>query len=96
LRIGLTAITELSSQTSLYTTLELAHRTGTAAAAVGTVPGLFHFALGSGSYAQTWARVGMELDHKVNESLSFSASAHLASNGRDPSVAGSLGLKATF
>ena len=96
IRFGVTAVTELSTQTRLSTTFEVAHRTGTAVAATGTVPGLFDFALGGGSQGQTWARVGAELDHAVSEDLAFSTSLHLASNGRDPTIAGSVGIRATF
>ncbi|ODT77803.1 MAG: hypothetical protein ABS76_26240 [Pelagibacterium sp. SCN 64-44] len=96
IRVGVTAITEFSAQTKLSTTLEVAHRTGTGAAATGQVQGLFDFNLGGGSYGQTWARVGLELDHKIHDGLSVSASAHLASTGRDPSLAISAGLKGAF
>ncbi|MHA6297439.1 autotransporter domain-containing protein [Devosia sp. CAU 1758] len=96
IRLGVTAVTELSAQTKLSTTLEVAHRTGTAAAATGTVSGLFDFSLGGGSYSQTWARVGAELDHSLNDNLSLSTSIHLASNGRDPSITASAGIKGAF
>jgi hypothetical protein len=91
-----TAITHFSTQTSLSTTLEIAHRTGDAASASGTVPGAFDFSIGGGRYSQTWARVGAELDHKITDAVSLSTSAHLATNGRDPSLALSAGLKASF
>jgi len=94
--VGITAVTEFSAATKLSTTLEVAHRSGTGAAATGHVPGLFNFSLGGGTYGQTWARVGAELDHKVNENLSLSASTHLASNGRDPNLAVSAGIKGAF
>ena len=96
IRVGLTAVTEFSASTKLSTTLEVAHRTGTAAGASGNVPGLFNFSLGGGTYSQTWARAGLELDHKVTDNLSLSASTHLATSGRDPSIAMSVGLKGGF
>jgi probable HAF family extracellular repeat protein len=96
IRLGVTAVTEFSTTTKLSTTLEVAHRAGDAAGATGNVPGLFNFSLGGGTYAQTWARVGAELDHKINENLSLSASTHLATNGRDPSLAFSAGIKGAF
>ncbi|WP_186767282.1 autotransporter domain-containing protein [Devosia ginsengisoli] len=96
IRIGLTAVTEFSAQTKLSTTFEVAHRSGTAAAAKGSVDGLFAFNIGGGSYGQTWLRAGLELDHKVTENLALSTSLHMATNGRDPSVAGSVGIKAAF
>jgi probable HAF family extracellular repeat protein len=96
IRVGVTAVTEFSSQTKLSTTLEVAHRSGTAPSAVGQVDGLFSFSLGGGSYAQTWGRVGLELDHAINDAVALSGSVHLASNGRDPTVAISAGLKGAF
>ena len=80
----------------MSTTFEVAHRSGTAPAAKGTVDELFAFNLGGGTYGQTWARLGLELDHALTENLALSTSLHLASNGRDPSIAGSVGLKAAF
>jgi len=96
IRLGVTAVTEFSTQTKLSTTLEVAHRTGTAPQASGNVDGLFDFSLGGGSYSQTWARTGFELDHAVNDHLALSTSAHLATNGRDPSIAASFGIKGSF
>ncbi|MBJ3783500.1 autotransporter domain-containing protein [Devosia sediminis] len=95
-RLGLTAITEITTQTKLSTTFEVAHRTGSAPTASGQVDGLFAFSLGGGQQSNTWLRVGAELDHKINESLSLSGSVHFATAGRDPSVAGSIGLKGAF
>lgn len=96
IRVGVTATTEFSSQTKLSTTLEVAHRTGTAASAVGQVDGLFSFSLGGGTYGQTWGRLGLELDHKINDAVALSGSVHLATNGRDPTVAISAGIKGAF
>ncbi|WP_072866585.1 autotransporter domain-containing protein [Devosia limi] len=95
-RVGLTAVTEFSSQTKLSTTFEVAHRSGTAPGASGQVDGLFAFSLGGGRQSQTWVRAGVELDHKITDNLSLSTSVHLATAGRDPSIAGSLGVKAVF
>lgn len=96
IRVGVTATTEFSSQTKLSTTLEVAHRTGAAASAVGQVDGLFSFSLGGGTYGQTWGRLGLELDHKINDAVALSGSVHLATNGRDPTVAISAGIKGAF
>lgn len=95
-RLGVAAVTALSDQLTLTTSLELAYRGGQAAAAQGTVAGLFDFDLGGGAHGQGWARVGAELDYQIHDALALSGSLHLASNGRDPSVSGSIGLKATF
>ena len=96
LRLGLAAVTTLTAQTTLTTTFEVAHRSGDAPKASGTVVGLFDFSLGGGTQSATWARAGLELDHQVNQATTISASIHAATNGRDPSVSGSVGVKLTF
>jgi probable HAF family extracellular repeat protein len=95
-RLGLTAVTELSTQTKLSTSFEVAHRSGTAALAQGQVDDLFNFAIGGGTYASTWVRTGLELDHAITDAVALSASVHLATSGRDPTVALSGGLKGAF
>jgi probable HAF family extracellular repeat protein len=96
LRLGVTAETQITVQTTLSATLELAHRGGTAPGVSGTVPGLFDFNLGGGSQSQTWVRAGLDLSHQVTESVALNAAFHAATNGADPSISGSLGLKAAF
>ncbi|HEV7346521.1 MAG TPA: autotransporter domain-containing protein [Devosia sp.] len=95
-RLGLAAVSTLSTQTTLTTSLELAHRSGDAPKASGAVAGLFDFSLGGGTQSSTWLRAGLELDHHLNDSTALSASIHAATNGRDPSVSGSVGVKVAF
>jgi probable HAF family extracellular repeat protein len=95
-RLGLVATTELSAQTTLSTTFEVAHRSGTAPRASGQVQGLFDFTLGGGAQNATWVRAGIEVDHKISDNAGLSASIHAASNGRDPSLSGSVGAKFAF
>lgn len=95
-RLGVAAVTEFSAETSLTTTLELVHRGGDGAAAKGNVAGLFDFSLGGGASGSTWVRAGLELDHKLTDSAALSGSVHAATNGRDPTLSGSLGIKMSF
>ncbi|MBJ3783504.1 autotransporter domain-containing protein [Devosia sediminis] len=95
-RLGVTAEAELSPQTTLSGTLEVAHRSGGAPGASGQVLGLFDFSQGGGSHGATWARAGLDLDHAISEDLSLSGSVHVASQGQDATISGSLGLRATF
>lgn len=95
-RLGVAAVTTLSAQTTLTSTLELAHRGGDAPAAKGNVIGLFGFNMGGGQYGATWLRAGLELDHQISDTIALSGSVHAATNGRDPSVSGSVGLKLSF
>ena len=69
---------------------------GDAPVAKGNVIGLFDFSLGAGTQSATWLRAGLELDHQIADNLALSGSVHAATNGRDPSISGSLGLKLTF
>jgi uncharacterized protein with beta-barrel porin domain len=96
IRLGVAAVTEFSAQTTLTTTFEAVHRSGDAPAAKGNVIGLFDFSLGGGARSATWLRAGLELDHQIADNLALSGSVHAATNGRDPSISGSLGLKLTF
>ena len=96
MRLGVAAVTEFSAQTTLTTTFEVVHRNGDAPAAKGNVIGLFDFSMGGGARSATWLRAGLELDHQIADNLALSGSVHAATNGRDPSISGSLGLKLTF
>ena len=95
-RLGVTAVAELTPQTTLSGTVEVAHRSGTAPAANGQVVGLFDFGLGGGNFGSTWARAGLDLDHQLTDTVSISGSLHAATQGQDANVSGSLGLKAVF
>lgn len=83
MRLGLTAVAELSAQTSLSGTLEVAHRLGTAPAAKGQVVGRFDFGLGGGTQGSSWARARLDLDHQIAESIRFSGSLYAATQGQD-------------
>ena len=95
-RLGVTAVAELTPQTTLSGTVEVAHRSGTAPAANGQVAGLFDFGPGGGNFGSTWARAGLDLDHHLTDTVSISGSLHAATQGQDATVSGSLGLKAVF
>jgi probable HAF family extracellular repeat protein len=95
-RLGVTAVAELTPATTLSGTVEVAHRGGTAPAANGQVAGLFDFGLGGGSFGSTWARAGLDLDHQLTDAVRLSGSLHAATQGQDATVSGSLGLKAVF
>lgn len=96
MRLGVAAVTEFSAQTTLTTSFEVVHRSGDAPAAKGNVIGLFDFSLGGGTRSATWLRAGLELDHQIADNFALSGSVHAATNGRDPSISGSVGLKFTF
>lgn len=95
-RLGVTAVTELSEAATLSTTVEAVHRSGDAPGANGQALGLFGFALGGGNSSQTWVRAGTEIDFRISEGAVVSASLNAASAGRDATFSGSLGFRASF
>lgn len=95
-RLGVTAVSELSDTTTLSSTLEVAHRGGTAARSKGNVLGLFDFDMGGGNRGNTWARVGAELDHRIGDNAMVSVSLNAATHGQDATIGGSIGFKAAF
>ena len=95
-RLGVTAVTQISEQSTFSATLEVAHRGGTAPSASGSVPGIFDFNLGGGNKGETWARLGADFDHELTDNAALSLSTHVATDGRDPSLSGSVGFKASF
>lgn len=95
-RLGVTAVTEITQAATLSTTLEAVHRHGDAPGASGQALGLFGFDLGGGTSGQTWLRAGAEIDYRVSESAVVSASFNAATAGRDPTVSGSIGFRAEF
>ena len=95
-RLGLTAVTEIAETTVLSTTVEVAHRSGDAPGASGQVLGLFDFGFGGGTMSQTWVRAGAEIDQRIADNATISASVNLASAGRDATISGSFGVHAVF
>lgn len=95
-RLGVTAVTEITQAVTLSTTLEAVHRHGDAPGASGQALGLFGLDLGGGTSSQTWLRAGAEIDYRVSESAVVSASFNAASAGRDATVSGSIGFRAEF
>src|SRR3546814_8548167 len=67
IRFGLTAGREFSAQSTLSTTFEVGHASGTAAAAKGSVEGRLASNIGGGSNGPTWRRAGLAPAQKVNE-----------------------------
>lgn len=95
-RLGVTAVTELTQALTLSTTLEAVHRSGDSPRVEGSVPGVFGFDLGGGELSRNWVRAGAEIDYRVGDNAVISASFNAATAGRDATFSGSLGLRGEF
>lgn len=95
-RLGVTAVTEITQALTLSTTLEAVHRSGDNPGSSGSVPGIFGFDLGGGDLSRNWVRAGAEIDYRVGDNALISASFNAATAGRDASFSGSVGLRGQF
>ena len=95
-RLGVTAVTEITQAATLSTTLEAVYRGGDVPGTSGTVPGVLGFDLGGGTGSDIWVRAGAELDFAITDSAAISASFNAATAGGDATMSGSLGLRAQF
>lgn len=97
LRLGLTAKTPLTDAATLKGTIEAVHRfDATGPSISGETLGLFAFNLPGQNQAQTWVRVGADLEYNFSNSASGSLSLHASSNGQDATLSGAAGLRFTF
>lgn len=96
LRLGVSARTPLTDATAVTGSAELVHSFGDAAKVSGEIIGVSAFSVGGGHDTETWARLGVDLDHKLTESAMISVSAHAATDGYDPSLSGSVRLQYAF
>ncbi|WP_332694018.1 autotransporter domain-containing protein [Devosia sp.] len=93
-RVGLTAETELTQQTTLRTTIEGVHRfDSTGPALTGQTLGLFEFSLPGQAQSQTWTRIGLDLEHEFSSSVLGTLSLQAATAGQDPDFSGAVGLR---
>ncbi|WP_082511296.1 MULTISPECIES: autotransporter domain-containing protein [unclassified Rhizobium] len=95
-RLGLASRTELNSAVAVRNTLELVHGSGDAPHAKGQVVGLQSFSFGGGSYAETWLRVGADLDVKLADRALLSLSMHAATEGLDAQISGAARFQIVF
>lgn len=96
LRLGVSARTPLTDATALTGSAELVHSFGDAAKVSGEIIGVSAFSVGGGHDTETWARLGVDLDHKLTDSAMISVSAHAATDGYDPRLSGSVRLQYAF
>ncbi|NBX66510.1 MAG: autotransporter domain-containing protein [Proteobacteria bacterium] len=96
-RIGLTATQAIREDTSINLTMEAVHRFDrNSAKSSGEVIGLFDFNQPGEDIQQNWGRLGMDIDHRIDESSVISVSAHAATRGEDPDISGSISYKYSF
>jgi hypothetical protein len=97
IRVGSAAKTALSPKTDLRLGAEVAHRFENNTSGVnGNVIGLSSFSLPGQQIKQSWTRATVDVDHRINDKVAFTAGANTATNGGDASWGVTAGLRANF
>ena len=98
-RLGLTAKYALTADTTLLVTGEWIHRfdrTSGTLSGVDTATGLLPFAVAGLAPTANQARLGLDVDHKLNANTLLNFSAHVAGFGETPDVSVALSIRRAF
>lgn len=98
LRVGAVAVTALAAATDLRLSGELVSARSESGAANGRLLGAggFPFALAAANESRSWARLGVEVDHRLDAASLLSVSFHTAGQGNDAAVSSSVSWKKSF
>lgn len=97
LRVGLTGKTQLNKTTTFRTIVEGVYRADNAGSNFsGNVIGLFNFNIQGANTRQAWARLGIEVEHMLDENRAVSASLFGSTRGEDPQISGGLNFSYGF
>lgn len=97
IRVGLTAETALTDTTKFRGILEGVYRMDQAGADFnGQVIGLFGFSIPGAATDQEWVRIGAEIEHRISDNKTVTATVFGATRGEDPEVSAALDFKITF
>lgn len=98
IRAGVVAKKEISSQTEMRFMLEGVHKFKASGDGIGgEVIGLYSFNFANSKKAETWGRIGVDVDHRFDSGITAGASLFGASSGDvDPDISGAITLKAAF
>lgn len=98
-RLGLVARTELGKDDTLRTSVEIAHNSsGTPAPITGTdaATGLVDFSIPGALDRATWARLGLDLDHRIDPATILNFTVHGSTRGDAFDLAFALSLRRGF
>ena len=97
IRTGLAASNALTQATDLRLAVEVVHRLQDANHGVsGQVLGLWRFSLPGEKLKQDWARLTVDLDHRLSSKSLITLGANVASSGSDPSWGVTVGYRMAF
>jgi hypothetical protein len=97
LRFGVAGSRTIDASTSLRLGFELAHRfEGTTNGVNGSVIGLWDFSLPGDKVNQNWARLMVDVDRRLTDSMMLTLGASTATSGGDATWAVTAGLRAAF
>jgi probable HAF family extracellular repeat protein len=98
-RVGLSTNFKLSKSTTLLTTLEWIHRFDKSESGFSGTDidhGALPFSVSGSAIRSNQARLGFDVDHKVNPTTMLNFSAHVTSVGEAPDVSTALSLRRAF
>lgn len=98
-RLGLVARTKLGVSDTLRTSLEVAHNSSGASAAItgtDTATGLMDFSVPGTSDRSTWARLGLDLDHQIDPVTVLNFTVQTSTRGDAFDLAFALSLRRGF
>jgi len=98
-RLGLSTNFKLSKSTTLLTTLEWIHRFDKSESGFSGTDidhGALPFAVAGSAIRSNQARLGFDVDHKMNPTTMLNFSAHVTSVGEAPDVSTALSLRRAF
>lgn len=98
-RVGLVSRAELGKSDTLRTTLEVAHSFSGASSPISgtdTATGLVDFSVPGTADRSTWARLGFDLDHRLDAVTVINFTVHASTRGDAFDVAGALSLRRGF
>jgi len=98
-RLGLSTNFKLSKSTTLLTTLEWIHRFDKSESGFSGTDidhGALPFAVAGSAIRSNQARLGFDVDHKMNPTTMLNFSAHVTSVGEAPDVSAAISLRRAF
>ncbi|MEY3853183.1 MAG: hypothetical protein RI910_2163 [Verrucomicrobiota bacterium] len=97
-RVGFAAVSAIDNETNIRLSAEWIHRFDQADAAmtVTDITSTLSFSMPSADPTRDQARIGLDVDHKLDDLTTLSVTVHAAGVGESPDVSGAISLRRAF
>jgi probable HAF family extracellular repeat protein len=97
-RVGFAAVSAIDNETNIRLSAEWIHRFDQADAAmtVTDITSTLSFSMPSADPTRDQARIGLDVDHKLDDQTTLSVTVHAAGVGESPDVSGAISLRRAF